>query len=92
MQQRVPLLFVTGALAFGTLGYFLFLYDDGTMPHANSHNMPTHRMNSMRPAGMASAGAGLMAPGSPAAPAAPAATGEAPPSVATTPNPAEPPE
>jgi hypothetical protein len=44
MQQRVPLLLVTGALAFGSLGYFLFLWDDGSMPTKNSPLHPiAHR-------------------------------------------------
>jgi hypothetical protein len=42
MQQRVPLLIVTGALAFGSIGYFLFIFDDGTMP---THNSPQHPLN-----------------------------------------------
>ncbi len=44
MQQRVPLLLVTGALAFGGIAYFLFLFDDGSMPTKNSPLHPiAHR-------------------------------------------------
>lgn len=79
MQQRVPLLLVTGALAFGSLGYFLFLWDDGTMP---VHNSPLHPIaHRPRPTG---AGAN-----SAAAPNGSAPVSVPPVQIATTPAPAE---
>ncbi|HVY48504.1 MAG TPA: hypothetical protein VHB21_21595 [Minicystis sp.] len=43
MQNRGTMLLVTGALAFGSLGYFLFLYDDGSTPRWTTSLHPLHK-------------------------------------------------
>ncbi|HEY4122133.1 MAG TPA: hypothetical protein VGM56_29905 [Byssovorax sp.] len=57
MDQRRAMLLVSGVLAFGSLGYFLFLYDDGTAPRFTTSH---HRA---RAAASAVLGAGLNGPG-----------------------------
>jgi hypothetical protein len=91
MQQRVPLLFLTGALAFGSLGYFLFGYDDGSTPHTSSllHPLPTKKVGggAGKPTGSAAAEVHRITPGGDPLPGM-ATPPTAPAQIATTPEPA----
>jgi hypothetical protein len=71
MENRPAMLALTGALAFGSLGYFLFVYDDGTVARQVTSRSGTSQRQRPTRLGPGAASGHSSLPGPPGMPGAP---------------------